>query len=72
MLKEDLTLLCGRDDFLLPGVGSVRYAIAWHGTTPGGNTGEAIYVINYNIHQEYPNRNPDGIINAENAQIVFP
>ena len=72
LLEEELTLLRGRDDFLLPGVeiAPVYNRLVWN-YTRGIDAGEVVYAINYNI-QEDPNRTPDGIINAEDAQVLFP
>ena len=72
LLEEELTLLRGRDDFLLPGVeiAPVYNRLVWN-YTRGIDAGEVVYAINYNI-QEDPNRTPDGIINAEDSQVMFP
>jgi hypothetical protein len=72
LLEEELALLRGRDDFLLPGVGvsPVYNRLVWN-YTRGINAGEVIYALNYNI-RENPNRSPDGIIGAEDAAHLYP
>ncbi len=72
VLEEELALLRGRDDFLLPGVGvaPVYNRLVWN-YTRGIDSGEVIYALNYNI-QEDPNKEPDGIINAADAARMFP
>jgi hypothetical protein len=72
LLEEELTLIRGRDDFLVPGVqsGPVYNRLFWN-YTRGIDAGEVIYAINYNI-QENPNLTPDGLINAEDAKYMFP
>ena len=72
LLEEELALLRGRDDTLLPGVelAPVYNRLVWN-YTRGIDSGEVIYAVNYNI-QEDPNRDPDGVINAEDAAVMFP
>lgn len=72
LLEEELALLRGRDDSLLPGVqvAPVYNRLVWN-YTRGIDAGEVIYALNYNI-QEDPNRTPDGIINAADAAVMFP
>ncbi len=72
VLEEELTLLRGRDDFLLPGVEvtPVYNRLIWN-YTRGIDSGEVIYALNYNI-QEKPDSSPDGVINAEDAARMFP
>ncbi len=72
LLEEELALLRGRDDFLMPGVqvSPVYNRLVWN-YTRGIDSGEVIYALNYNI-QENPNKSPDGIINAEDAALMFP
>jgi hypothetical protein len=72
LLEEELTLLRGRDDTLLPGVqvAPVYNRLVWN-YTRGIDSGEVVYALNYNI-QEDPNRTPDGIINAADAAAMFP
>lgn len=72
LLEEELALLRGRDDFLLPGVeiSPIYNRLVWN-YTRGIDAGEVIYALNYNI-QENPNKEPDGVINAEDAARMFP
>src|SRR6185369_6786596 len=72
LLEEELALIRGRDDFLLPGVATspVYNRLVWN-YTRGIDAGEVIYAINYNI-QENPNQAADGVINAEDAARMFP
>ncbi|MFT5491447.1 MAG: subtilisin-like proprotein convertase family protein [Limisphaerales bacterium] len=72
LLEEELALLRGRDDFLVPGVQEAPYynRLPWN-YTRGIDSGEAVYAVNYNI-QENPNQDPDGVINADDAELMFP
>ena len=72
LLEEELALLRGRDDFLQPGVevAPVYNRLVWN-YTRGIDSGEVIYALNYNI-QEDPNTDPDGVINATDAALMFP
>ena len=72
LLAEELALLRGRDDVFLPGVqiNPVYNRLIWN-YTRGIDAGEVIYALNYNI-QENPDREPDGVINAEDAARLFP
>ncbi|MFM8420675.1 MAG: hypothetical protein ACKOEQ_11210, partial [Verrucomicrobiota bacterium] len=72
LLEEELGLLRGRDDFLLPGVEvtPVYNRMVWN-YTRGIDSGEVIYALNYNI-KEKADGTPDGVINAEDAAWMFP
>ena len=72
LLEEELGLIRGRDDFLPPGVEKHPFynRLFWN-YTRGINSGEVIYALNYNI-QESPNHSPDGLINAEDAAVLYP
>ncbi|MEI6341389.1 MAG: LamG domain-containing protein [Verrucomicrobiota bacterium] len=72
LAEEELALLRGRDNFLLPGVrvAPVYNRLVWN-YTRGINSGEVIYALNYNV-QEDPNRTPDGVINAADAAVMYP
>lgn len=72
LLEEELALLRGRDDFLVPGVqvAPVYNRLVWN-YTRGIDSGEVIYALNYNI-QENPAKDADGVINAEDAAVMFP
>lgn len=72
LLEEELALLRGRDDFLVPGVeiAPVYNRMVWN-YTRGIDAGEVIYALNYNI-QENPDLAPDGVIDASDAAVMFP
>ena len=83
VLDEELSLLRGRDDSLLPGSTKtpIYNRLIWN-YTRGIDSGEAIYALNYNIKDrewDYainPN-NPaglptDGVISAADAAIAYP
>ena len=72
LLEEELALLRGRDDFLPPGVEAnpVYNRLFWN-YTRGIDSGEVIYALNYNI-QEDNNSDFDGVIDAEDAAVMFP
>jgi hypothetical protein len=72
LLEEELGLLRGRDDFLMPGVevSPVYNRMVWN-YTRGIDAGEVIYALNYNI-KEKADGTPDGVINAEDAAWMFP
>ena len=65
-------MLRGRDDFLPPGVQAnpVYNRLFWN-YTRGIDSGEVIYAQNYNI-QEDNNSDFDGVIDAEDAAVMFP
>ncbi len=69
LLEEELALLRGRDDFLLPGVQTPPFynRLVWN-YTRGIDSGEVIYALNYNVLDE----NNDGIVNAADAAKLFP
>jgi hypothetical protein len=69
LLEEELALLRGRDDFLLPGVElrPVYNRMIWN-YTRGIDSGEVIYALNYNILDQ----NTDGKIDAEDARRLYP
>ncbi|MBI4657418.1 MAG: LamG domain-containing protein [Verrucomicrobia bacterium] len=72
LLEEELALLRGRDDFLVPGVTTrpVYNRLFWN-YTRGIDSGEVIYALNYNI-QENNDTGVDGVINADDARKMFP
>lgn len=72
LLEEELALVRGRDDFLVPGVRNapVYNRLVWN-YTRGIDAGEAIYALNYNI-QEDPDHGPDGVVDAKDAARMFP
>ena len=69
LLEEELALLRGRDDFLLPGVElrPVYNRMIWN-YTRGIDAGEVIYALNYNVLDQ----NTDGVVNAEDARRLYP
>jgi len=83
VLDEELALLRGRDDFLLPGTRTapVYNRLVWN-YTRGIDSGEAIYALNYNIKDRVwdtslnannPSDLPvDGVISAADAAISYP
>ena len=72
LLEEELGLLRGRDDFLMPGVdmAPVYNRMFWN-YTRGIDSGEVIYALSYNI-KEKADGTPDGVIGAEDAARMFP
>lgn len=69
LLEEELALLRGRDDALLPGVEvrPVYNRLVWN-YTRGIDSGEVIYALNYNILDQ----NTDGVVDAEDALRLYP
>ena len=69
---EELALLRGRDDVLVPGVRTapVYNRLVWN-YTRGINSGEVVYALNYNIKED-PSKSPDGVIDALDASIMYP
>ncbi|MCC5844440.1 MAG: hypothetical protein JJU05_09330 [Verrucomicrobia bacterium] len=74
LIDEELALLRGRDDFLSPGVTSApSYNRLFWNYINGIDSGEAIYALNYDIRdQSISGDNPDGTIDAADAQRMFP
>jgi hypothetical protein len=69
LLEQNLDLLRGRDDTLLPGVTTapVYNRLYWN-FTQGIIAGEVLYLLNYDIQDE----NGDGTIDAADAAIDYP
>lgn len=69
LLEEELALLRGRDDSLLPSITTrpVYNRLLWN-YTRGIDSGEVIYALNYNILDQ----NDDGKVDAVDAQKLFP
>jgi hypothetical protein len=69
LLAEELGLLRGRDDFLVPGVQTrpVYNRMVWN-YTRGIDAGEVIYALNYNILDQ----NTDGKVDALDALKLYP
>ncbi len=72
LLDEELALLRGRDDFLVPRVRTPPFynRLVWN-YTRGINAGEVIYAVNYNI-QEKAGSGADGKIDASDAARQYP
>ncbi len=72
LLDEELSLLRGRDDFLVPGVQTspVYNRFFWN-YTRGINAGEVIYALNYNINEK-AGTGADGKIDATDAARQYP
>jgi hypothetical protein len=82
-LEEELALLRGRDDFLLPGARKtpVYNRLIWN-YTRGIDSGEAVYALNYDIKDvawdmsinpnNLANQSFDGIISAADAAGAYP
>ncbi len=69
LLEQNLDLLRGRDDSLLPGVTvAPAYNRLYWNYTLGIDAGEVLYLLNYDILDE----NGDGVVNAADAQILYP
>ncbi len=72
-LEEERALLMGRDDFATPGTTlAPAYNRLWWNYTRGINSGEAIYAVNYNIKEKPGSSTADGIVDAADAQRMFP
>lgn len=69
LLEEELALMRGRDDFLLPGVElrPVYNRMVWN-YTRGIDAGEVVYALNYNVLDQ----NTDGVVNADDARRLYP
>jgi len=72
-LEEELALLRGRDDFLATSVATApAYNRLYWNYTGGINSGEVLYAVNYNIKEKAGSSTQNGIINAADAQRMFP
>lgn len=69
LLEEELALLRGRDDFLMPGV-EIRpvYNRLYWNYTRGIDAGEVIYALNYNI----VDLDENGRVDADDARRLYP
>lgn len=72
-LDEEMALLRGRDDSVSPGVMTKPFynRLVWN-YTRGINSGEAIYATNYNIKEKVGSSTANGVIDAADAQRMFP
>ncbi|HBJ84410.1 MAG TPA: hypothetical protein DDZ88_11175 [Verrucomicrobiales bacterium] len=73
VLDEELALLRGRDDFLDPKVTIPPFynRLFWN-YTRGIDAGEVLYAVNYNIKEKAGSSTADGVIDAADAQRMFP
>ena len=71
-LDEELALLRGRDDFTTAVNVPPSYNRLYWNYTRGINAGEAIYAVNYNIKEKAGSSAANGVINAADAQRMFP
>lgn len=69
LLEEELALLRGRDEFLLPGteIAPVYNRLVWN-YTRGINSGEVIYALNYDILDQ----DNDGVVGPADAAHLYP
>ncbi len=73
LIDETLGLLRGRDDFLSPGVTvAPSYNRLYWNYTNGIDSGEPIYATNYNIKEKSGGPYADGVLDASDAQYLFP
>jgi hypothetical protein len=72
-MDEEMALLRGRDDSVSPGVMTKPFynRLVWN-YTRGINSGEAIYANNYNIKEKVGSSTANGVIDAADAQRMFP
>ena len=73
LIEETLALLRGRDDSTstTTSVAPVYNRLYWN-YTGGINTGEPIYAVNYDIKEKAGSPNANGVLNAADAQYMFP
>ena len=72
-LDEELSLLRGRDDFVAPGTDlAPAYNRLWWNYTRGIDGGEVLYAVNYNIIETEGSSTADGVVDAADAQRMFP
>ena len=73
VIEEELALLRGRDDSLsTPVTRSPAYNRLYWNYTKGINSGEALYAVNYNIREKAGTTTANGILDAADAQRMFP
>lgn len=73
LMDETLALLRGRDDFLSPGTTTApSYNRLYWNYTNGINSGEPFYAVNYNIKEKSGGPYADGVLDAADAQWMFP
>ena len=72
-LDEELGLLRGRDNSASPGTGiAPAYNRLFWNYTRGINSGEVLYAVNYNIKEKTGSSTANGILDAADAQRMFP
>lgn len=72
-IDEELALLRGRDDRLAPLTTlTPAYNRLWWNYTRGIDSGEVLYAVNYNIKEKAGSSTQDGIVDAADAQRMFP
>ncbi len=72
-IDEELALLRGRDDRLAPLTTlTPAYNRLWWNYTRGINSGEVLYAVNYNIKEKAGSSTQNGIVDAADAQRMFP
>jgi hypothetical protein len=73
VMEEELALLRGRDDFLSTSVNiAPAYNRLYWNYTNGIDSGEVLYAVNYNIKEKAGSSTANGIIDAADAQRMFP
>ncbi|GAA5117676.1 hypothetical protein GCM10023212_06880 [Luteolibacter yonseiensis] len=72
MMDETLGLLRGRDDFGSQTTVSPAYNRLYWNYINGITSGEPIYATNYAIKEKAGSANADGVIDASDAQAMFP
>jgi len=72
-LDEELALLRGRDNSASPGTAiAPAYNRLFWNYTRGINSGEVLYAVNYNIKEKTGSSTANGILDAADAQRMFP
>ena len=72
-LDEELGLLRGRDNSASPGTAiAPAYNRLFWNYTRGINSGEVLYAVNYNIKEKTGSSTANGILDAADAQRMFP
>jgi len=73
LVEETLGLLRGRDDFFATSIQvSPAYNRLYWNYTNGISSGEPIYAVNYNIKEKSGGPNANGVLDAADAQYLFP
>lgn len=72
MMEETLGLLRGRDDFGTRTTVAPAYNRLYWNYINGIESGEPIYAVNYDIREKAGSANANGVIDAADAQAMFP